>query len=182
VGTHSETVADGDVGEVLVRSPSVIRQYWRRPEATAAAFVDGWFRTGDLGVQSSDGYLTLRGRRGDVIISGGFNIYPREIEELLLEDAGVREATVVGVADDLRGEVPLAYVVVDDDVDVANLERLCRGQLASFKVPRAFVRVDALPRTALGKVQKHLLPAWSGDSSSASRSPSLAPLTQDDEK
>jgi malonyl-CoA/methylmalonyl-CoA synthetase len=162
VGADDQPVAGGEVGEVQVRSPSVIREYWRRPEATAAAFVDGWFRTGDLGVRSADGYLTLRGRRGDVIISAGFNIYPREIEELLLEDPGVREATVVGFADELRGEVPLAYVVTDDALDVAALERRCRDQLASFKVPRAFVRVDALPRTALGKVQKHLLPAWSG--------------------
>jgi malonyl-CoA/methylmalonyl-CoA synthetase len=155
-------VKQGDVGEVFVRSPSVIREYWRRPEATDASFVDGWFRTGDLGVQSADGYLTLRGRRGDVIISGGFNIYPREIEELLLEENGVREAAVVGVTDALRGEVPLAYVVIDDDVDVIALERRCRDQLASFKIPRAFVRVGALPRTALGKVQKHLLPPWNG--------------------
>ncbi|HEY4306477.1 MAG TPA: AMP-binding protein [Gemmatimonadaceae bacterium] len=162
VDTEGNTVEKGEVGEVWVRSPSVIREYWRRPEATAASFVDGWFKTGDLGVQSADGYLTLRGRRGDVIISGGFNIYPREIEELLLEDAGVREATVVGTSDSLRGEVPIAYVVLDDGVDANQLEQRCRDQLASFKVPRAFVRVDALPRTALGKVQKHLLPAWSG--------------------
>jgi malonyl-CoA/methylmalonyl-CoA synthetase len=162
VGSDGEPVKPGDVGEVFVRSPSVIREYWRRPEATTAAFVDGWFRTGDLGVQSADGYLTLRGRRGDLIISGGFNIYPREIEELLLENGGVREATVVGTPDALRGEVPIAYVVIDDGVDVGALERTCRDQLASFKIPRAFVRVDALPRTALGKVQKHLLPAWSG--------------------
>lgn len=162
VGDDGEPVKQGDVGEVFVRSPSVIREYWRRPEATAASFVDGWFRTGDLGVQSADGYLTLRGRRGDVIISGGFNIYPREIEELLLESDGVREATVVGVPDALRGEVPVAYVVIDEGVDVDVLQERCRDQLASFKVPRAFVRVDGLPRTALGKVQKHLLPTWNG--------------------
>ena len=129
-----------------------------------AAFDDGWFRTGDVGVRSADGYYTLRGRRGDLIISGGFNIYPREIEELLLEDPRVREAAVVGVRTTLRGEVPIAYVVGDDDLDVAALEGACRAQLASFKIPRAFVRVDALPRTALGKVQKHLLPKWNGHS------------------
>jgi malonyl-CoA/methylmalonyl-CoA synthetase len=162
VDENGTDVAEGDVGEVFVRATTVIREYWRRPDATAAAFTDGWFRTGDLGVRSEDGYLTLRGRRHDVIISGGFNIYPREIEELLLEHAGVREAAVVGVADELRGEVPLAYVVVDENVDLGGLERRCRDQLASFKMPRAFVRVEALPRTALGKVQKHLLPAWSG--------------------
>jgi malonyl-CoA/methylmalonyl-CoA synthetase len=150
----------GDVGELLVRGPNVFSGYWQQPEATAAAFVDGWFRTGDLAERSGDGYLTLRGRRTDLIISGGFNIYPREIEEVLLETPGIREAVVVGVPDARRGELPVAYVVADVTLDSAALEATCRRALASFKVPRAFVRVDALPRTALGKVQKHLLPPW----------------------
>jgi malonyl-CoA/methylmalonyl-CoA synthetase len=141
--------------------------YWRNHTATSASFADGWFRTGDLGVRSPDGYLTLRGRRGDLIISGGFNIYPREIEELLLEDTRVHEAAVAGAPDELRGEVPVAYVVGDAELDVAALEQRCRSQLASFKVPRAFIRLDALPRTALGKVQKHLLPIWRASSSAA---------------
>jgi malonyl-CoA/methylmalonyl-CoA synthetase len=160
VGDDGAVLGDGAVGEVEMRSPALFKEYWRRPDATAAAFHDGWFRTGDLGIRSSDGYYTLRGRRGDLIISGGFNIYPREIEELLLEDARVREAAIVGVPDAVRGEIPIAYVVADEDLDLAKLGRLCRAQLASFKVPRAFVRIDALPRTALGKVQKHLLPPW----------------------
>ena len=161
-------VADGDVGELWVRGPNVFRGYWRRPDADAEAFVAAtdapgraaWFRTGDLAERAADGYVTLRGRRTDLIISGGFNIYPREIEELLLEQRGVREAVVIGVADERRGELPVAYVVADDDATVAALDETCRAQLASFKRPRAFVRVDAFPRTALGKVQKHLLPPW----------------------
>jgi malonyl-CoA/methylmalonyl-CoA synthetase len=148
----------GDVGEIQVRSPSLFRGYWRRAEATNDAFDYGWFRTGDLATRSDDGYYTLRGRKGDVIISGGFNIYPREIEEVLLEHPAVQEAVVVGVEDEVRGEVPVAYVVANESVDVDELSALCRQQLASFKLPRSFVRVDALPRTALGKVQKHLLP------------------------
>ena len=148
----------GEIGELLVRGPNVCLGYWRQPDATAAAFADGWFRTGDLAERSPDGYYTLRGRRSDLIISGGFNIYPREIEELLLEQAGVREAAVVGISDDRRGEVPVAYVVGDDHIDLDALEAACRRDLASFKVPRGFVKVAALPRTALGKVQKHLLP------------------------
>ena len=153
-------VEQGSVGEVQLRSAALFRGYWRNDAASAAAFTtDGWFRTGDLGVRSSDGYYTLRGRRGDMIISGGFNIYPREIEELLLEDARVREAAVVGATDPVRGEVPIAYVVSDADLESELTDR-CRRQLASFKTPRAFIRVDALPRTALGKVQKHLLPRW----------------------
>ena len=163
-----EPVADGTTGELWVKGPNVCAGYWRRPDATAAAWRDGWFRTGDIGVRAADGYITLQGRRSDLIISGGFNIYPREIEELLLEQPGVREATVVGAADPVRGEVPLAYVVVDTAVfdEGATAARL-RGQLASFKQPRAFVRVDAIPRTALGKVQKHLLPRPGGAAAGA---------------
>ena len=156
-------VPEGTSGELWVKGPNVCAGYWQRPEATAAAWSDGWFRTGDIGVRAADGYITLQGRRSDLIISGGFNIYPREIEELILEQPGVREATVVGAPDPVRGEVPVAYVVVaaatfDEAATVAHL----RTQLASFKQPRAFVRLEALPRTALGKVQKRLLPPWKG--------------------
>jgi malonyl-CoA/methylmalonyl-CoA synthetase len=153
-------VADDATGELWVRGPNVCDGYWRRPDATAAAFIGGWFRTGDIGKRSPDGYITLEGRRSDLIISGGFNIYPREIEELLMEEPGVREATVVGAADNVRGEVPVAYLVAGDAFDEAAALARLRTQLASFKIPRAIVRVDALPRTALGKVQKHLLPPW----------------------
>jgi malonyl-CoA/methylmalonyl-CoA synthetase len=139
--------------------PNVCRGYWEWPEATAAAFKDGWFRTGDIGVRAADGYITLQGRRSDLIISGGFNIYPREIEELLTTLPGVREAAVTGEADPVRGEVPVAYVVGDAGLDLAAIEARVRAELASFKVPRRWVRLDALPRTALGKVQKHLLAA-----------------------
>lgn len=154
--SEGREVADGQTGEVHLRGPNVVPGYWRRPEASAAAFVDGWFKTGDLGVRSPDGYYTLQGRRSDLIISGGFNIYPREIEELLLEQPGVAEASVVGVEDQVRGEVPVAYIV--GSCEAAQLEAVCRKKLASFKVPRAFIPVSSLPRTALGKVQKHLLP------------------------
>jgi malonyl-CoA/methylmalonyl-CoA synthetase len=153
-------VPDGETGELYIRGPNVFPGYWRREDATREAFVDGYFRTGDLSVRSGDGYYTLRGRKSDLIISGGFNIYPREVEELLLEQPGVAEAAVVGVPDRLRGEVPVAYIVPGSQVDTSSLESHCRTRLASFKVPRAFVCVDKLPRTALGKVQKHLLPKW----------------------
>lgn len=148
-----------ETGELWVRGPNVFAGYWRREDATRAAFQDGWFRTGDLGARSEDGYYTLQGRRSDLIISGGFNIYPREIEEFLLEQPEVKEAAVVGMPDRVRGEVPVAYIVPRDTTfDSELMEQRCRAALASFKIPRAFVRIDALPRTALGKVQKHLLP------------------------
>jgi malonyl-CoA/methylmalonyl-CoA synthetase len=150
----------GETGELWVRGPNVCDGYWRRPDATAAAWKGGWFRTGDIGKRAVDGYITLEGRRSDLIISGGFNIYPREIEELLLEQPGVREATVVGVADRIRGEVPVAYVVAGESLDDEQVLARLRTQLASFKIPRGIVRVDSLPRTALGKVQKHLLPPF----------------------
>ena len=153
-------VACGEAGEVHLRGPNIFAGYWRREEATRQAFREGWFRTGDLAVQSPDGYYTLCGRRSDVIISGGYNIYPREIEEFLMEQAEVAEAAVAGVPDPVRGEVPVAYVVPSEGAafEAAELERRCREHLASFKVPRMFKRVAELPRNALGKVQKHLLP------------------------
>jgi malonyl-CoA/methylmalonyl-CoA synthetase len=151
-------VPEGATGEIYLRGPNVISGYWNREDATRAAFVDGYFRTGDLAVRSRDGYYTLQGRRSDLIISGGFNIYPREIEEFLQEQESVAEAAVVGVPDALRGEVPVAYIVPRGAPDTTALESACRASLASFKVPRHFIIVEKLPRTALGKIQKHLLP------------------------
>ena len=147
-------------GEVQLRGPNIFAGYWRRDDATRAAFDDGWFKTGDMAERSADGYYTLLGRKSDLIISGGFNIYPREIEDFLTEQEEVAEAAVVGVADRVRGEVPVAYIVPRHPVEAAELEARCRARLASFKTPRAFIAVEKLPRTALGKIQKHLLPPW----------------------
>ena len=147
-------------GEIELRGPNIFAGYWRREDATRAAFDDGWFKTGDLAECSADGYYTLLGRKSDLIISGGFNIYPREIEDFLLEQNEVAEAAVVGVPDKLRGEIPVAYIVPRRPFAAAELEARCRARLASFKVPRDFVSVEKLPRTALGKIQKHLLPPW----------------------
>ena len=146
-----------ETGEVWVKGPNVFSGYWKRQDATRAAFEDGWFKTGDIAVRSNDGYYTLCGRRSDLIISGGFNIYPREIEEFLMEQPEVAEAAVVGVADRVRGEIPVAYVVLACEVDTAELETRCREKLASFKIPRRFEVIEKLPRNAMGKVQKHFL-------------------------
>jgi malonyl-CoA/methylmalonyl-CoA synthetase len=152
-------VGAGEPGELWVRAATVCAGYWNRPDASAAAFTDGWFRTGDLASRAADGYVTLRGRQSDLIISGGFNIYPREIEEVLGEHASVAEVAVAGVPDPARGEVPVAFIVPAPGagVDRETLEAFCRKELASFKVPRAYVAVESLPRTALGKVQKRQL-------------------------
>ena len=151
-------VAYDEVGEVHLKGPNIFAGYWRRHDATRAAFVDGYFRTGDIATRSPDGYYTLSGRKSDLIISGGFNIYPREIEEFLQEQDGVAEAAVAAAPDRVRGEVPVAFVVATRTIDLADLEARCREKLASFKVPRSFFLIDKLPRNALGKVQKHLLP------------------------
>jgi malonyl-CoA/methylmalonyl-CoA synthetase len=152
VGPDGRDLPEGETGQLLVRGPAVFGGYWRQRGATAAALVDGWFRTGDLGERAVDGYVTLRGRASDLIISGGFNVYPREIEEVLLEQPRVREAAVLGVPDARRGEVPVACFA--GEADPAALDAACRRLLASFKVPRSFVRVDALPRNVMGKVDK----------------------------
>ncbi len=149
--------ADGESGELYLRGPNIFAGYWRREEATREAFAGGWFRTGDLAARAPDGYVTLCGRKSDLIISGGFNIYPREIEEFLLEQPEVAEAAVGPVPDRVRGEVPVAYIVLRQPVDPETLEERCRAKLASFKIPRRFIEVEKLPRNALGKVQKHLL-------------------------
>jgi malonyl-CoA/methylmalonyl-CoA synthetase len=153
-----QPVSDGETGEVYLRGPNVFAGYWKRDDATRDAFVDGYFRTGDLATRSPDGYFTLSGRKSDLIISGGFNIYPREIEEFLQEQAEIAEAAVVGLPDRMRGEVPVAYVVMAEVIDISLIEARCREKLASFKVPRAFIPVEKLPRNAMGKIQKHLLP------------------------
>ena len=142
-------------GELHLKGSNIFAGYWGREEATKAVFVDGWFKTGDIATCSDDGYYTLCGRRSDLIISGGFNIYPREIEEFLEEHAEVAEAAVVARPDRVRGEVPVAFFA--GTADTSSLKAACRDKLASFKVPRDFIRVDKLPRNALGKVQKHLL-------------------------
>jgi len=157
MGPALEPVAQGETGEVYLKGPNIFAGYWGRPEATKDAFVEGWFRTGDLGTISADGYFTLCGRKSDLIISGGFNIYPREIEEFLQEHSAVAEAAVVARPDKMRGEVPVAYVALSVPVEVAELAALCREKLASFKVPREFVVVEKLPRNAMGKLQKNLL-------------------------
>jgi malonyl-CoA/methylmalonyl-CoA synthetase len=157
----SRTFSQGSgIGELQIKSPALFISYWRNEKATNAAFTrDGWFRTGDLGEVSFDGYYTLSGRNHDLIISGGFNVYPREIEDVLV-GLGMQEAAVVGIPDPLKGEVPVAYVVSKKPFDAVQMLEVLKIALASFKIPRSLIRLDALPRNAMGKIQKHLLPPW----------------------
>ena len=146
----------GEVGEVLVRGDSVMAGYWRNPEASAAAVRDGWLFTGDVGVLDADGFLTLKDRSKDLVISGGSNIYPREVEEVLLTAPGVAEAAVVGAPDPEWGEVVVAFVVAQPGAaaDAAALDAHCLAHIARFKRPKRYVFVDALPKNHYGKVLK----------------------------
>jgi malonyl-CoA/methylmalonyl-CoA synthetase len=167
VDPEGRDVPAGGEGELLVMGSNVFSGYWRAPEKTAESFVHDelgrrWFRTGDLARRDPEtGYLTLLGRRTELILSGGFNVYPREIEEVLAAFPGVKEAAVVGRSHPEWGEVPAAFLVVDGgmnpEINQDELIAFCKGQLAGFKVPREIRFVEALPRNALGKVEKHRL-------------------------
>ena len=147
-----------DEGEIQVRGPNVFGGYWERPEATAESFVDGWFRTGDLASVDPDGYIRILGRSKELIITGGLNVYPREVEEVLLAHPDVAEVAVVGTPSDEWGEVVTAFVVpADDRHGEEPLLAFAAEQLAPFKRPRQVRFVDTLPRNALGKVLKHEL-------------------------
>jgi malonyl-CoA/methylmalonyl-CoA synthetase len=150
----------GEIGEIEVRGPHVFAGYWNRPDATAEAFsADGWFRTGDLGWRSADAYYTITGRARELIISGGYNIYPREVEDVLAEHPAVAEVAVLGAPDADLGEQVVAAIVpkAGRAPDAAEIIAFCRERLASYKKPRQVVFVESLPRNALGNVQKHLL-------------------------
>jgi malonyl-CoA/methylmalonyl-CoA synthetase len=158
VGVESrEPLPSGEVGEIEVRGPHVFEGYWGRPDATEEVFdEDGWFSTGDLGLVSEDGYFTTSGRTKELIISGGYNVYPREVEELLEGCPGVAEVAVVGLPDEEFGERVTAVVVRDDpELTEREVQDFCRDDLAGYKKPREVVFVDELPRNAMGKVLKH---------------------------
>jgi malonyl-CoA/methylmalonyl-CoA synthetase len=164
VGEDGGDVVPGEPGELLVHGDNVFVGYWQAPEKTAAAFeldADGarWFRTGDLARRNAaSGYVTLLGRRHDLILSGGFNVYPLEVETVLTAFPGVTEAAVVGRPHPRWGETPVAYLVCARAVDREALLAHCRSQLAGFKVPSEVHILDALPRNAMGKIQRSLLP------------------------
>ena len=150
-------VAQGEVGEVLVRGGNVMLGYWNNPEATAAALdKDGWLHTGDVGKVDADGYYYIVSRIKEMIISMGENIYPREVEEVVYQFKGIRDAAVIGIDDKLRGQVGACFYDVQDGakVDVRELKKFLQKNLALYKVPREFHRLKELPRTSTGKIAK----------------------------
>ena len=157
VDADGRDVAAGDIGEIITRSDCVMRGYWNNPDANATALRDGWLWTGDLGSVDHDGFLSLKDRSKDLIISGGSNIYPREIEEVLLAHPAVLECAVVSRPHADWGEEVLAYVVVRPDagpLDAATLDRLCLDNIARFKRPKGYRFVAALPKSNYGKILK----------------------------
>lgn len=160
VDASGQPVAAGDIGAVEVKGPNVFGGYWRRPDLDDETFtVDGWFRTGDLGRVDSDGSLELVGRSKDLIISGGLNVYPKDVESVLDRTAGIVESAVVGVPDADLGERVVAAVVVEQGVvvDPHDLRRSLRDRLAPYQVPKDVTVLEALPRNAMGKVEKTVL-------------------------
>jgi acyl-CoA synthetase (AMP-forming)/AMP-acid ligase II len=149
----------GEIGEILIRGPSVIREYWRAPELTAQTIRDGWFHTGDAGYRDEDGYLFVVDRLKDVIISGGENVYPKDVEEVLYAHPAVAEVAVIGTPDETWGEVVTAVVVAREPVEPDALLEHCRARLAGYKRPRAVRFMDALPRNPSGKILKRELRA-----------------------
>lgn len=159
IDDQGNDIPDGDCGELLIRGPSVCKGYWNQPELTANAFLDGWFRTGDAAMRDSDGYYFIVDRKKDMFISGGENVYPAEIEAVLAELAEVAESAVVAVPDSRWGEVGRIYVIPAPGhmVSPDHILSFCAARLAKYKVPQTAVIVATIPRTASGKVQKHLL-------------------------
>ena len=157
---EADADADADEGEILLRGPNVFAGYWRNPEATSASMIGGWFRSGDLAARAADGYLSIVGRSKELIISGGFNVYPREVEEVLLAHPAVAEVAVAGTPSEEWGEIVTAYVVPRGPApDPAELVAHARARLAPYKAPRLVHLVEALPRNALGKVVRSRLAA-----------------------
>ncbi|HJZ33286.1 MAG TPA: AMP-binding protein [Hyphomicrobiaceae bacterium] len=145
----------GAAGEVVVRGPSTLVEYWRNSAASRDALREGWFHTGDIASRDADGHFFIHDRKNNLIISGGENVYPAEVERVLNQHPAIAEAAVVGRPDAKWQEVPVAYLVPRPGAadDVAEIERFCKAQLARYKVPRAYFWVDSLPRNAMGKVQ-----------------------------
>src|SRR5262249_55700767 len=151
----------GESGEIAVRGPQVMKGYWRNPEATRSAFRDGWFMTGDIGRVDEDGYFTIEERKKDMLKVSGYSVFPAEVEAIMYRHPAIAEVAVVGVPDPYRGENPLAFVVLKPDAKAVITEQQiadwCHTNMAAYKAPRQVRFLEALPRTASGKVLKRIL-------------------------
>jgi fatty-acyl-CoA synthase len=159
-----EDATAGEPGEIVVSGPNVMAGYWKQPDATALSIRDGWFRSGDVGVRDDEGFFFVRDRIKDMIISGGENVYPAEVEAVLYRHEAVAECAVIGVPDEKWGEVGKAVVVLEAGAAplLSEILEFCEGKLAKFKIPKWIETMDALPRTGSGKVDKVKLRALRG--------------------
>ncbi len=166
VDEEHEEVSRGEVGEIAVKGPQLMKEYWRMPEATANTLVDGWLYTGDAARMDDEGFIYIQDRIKDMIVSGGENVYPKEVENALFDHADVADAAVIGVPDDTYGEAILAFIQTrsGNPIEAEELISFCRERLAGYKVPRQFEFIELIPRNASGKVLKKDLrePYWQG--------------------
>ena len=156
VDDNDDEVPQGEPGEIVMRGPFVMQRYWNREEATAEVMRGGWFHTGDIARIDEDGYFFIVDRKKDLIIRGGYNVYPREIEEVLYSHPAVEEAAVIGIADELLGEEVGAAVALKagEDATPGELREFMKSKVAAYKYPRAIVIVDELPKGPTGKILK----------------------------
>jgi long-chain acyl-CoA synthetase len=159
VNEEGEDVPLGEAGEIWIRGPIVMKEYWNRPEETASVFADGWLRTGDIAYMDEDGYIFIVDRLKDLIIAGGFNVYPRDVEEVLLKHPKVADAIVIGVPDEYRGENIKAFIQLmpNETATAEELTDFCRESLAAYKIPRLFEFRSELPRSNTGKALRRIL-------------------------
>ncbi|WP_138415432.1 long-chain-fatty-acid--CoA ligase [Aquibacillus sediminis] len=154
-----EELPQGELGEIIVKGPQVMKGYWNNPEETEQVLIDGWLRTGDIGYMDENGCFYVMDRKKDMIIAGGYNIYPREVEEVLYEHEAVQEAVVVGIPDRYRGETVKAFIVSKEGerLNEEAMDRFCRKRIAAYKVPKVYEFRDELPKTAVGKILRRQL-------------------------
>jgi len=158
--TGEQEQQTGEIGELVVKGDQVMLGYWQRPEETAATLKDGWLYTGDIAYRDEEGFFYIVDRKKDMIITGGYNVYPRDVEEVLYTHPSVREAVCAGISDPYWGEMVKAYIVQKEGTSATEEEIItfCQGKLAAFKIPKKIEFRESLPKTAIGKVlRRHLV-------------------------
>ncbi len=154
-----EALPPGEIGEIVVKGPQIMKGYWNKPEETAAVLQDGWLHTGDVGYMDEDGFFYVKDRKKDMIVASGFNVYPREVEEVLYEHEKVQEVVTIGVPDPYRGETVKAFVVLKEGTECSEeeLNQFARKYLAAYKVPKVYEFRGELPKTTVGKILRRVL-------------------------